>query len=438
VRGSVALTPPRTAIRRLALARMISLAGTGAAFSALAYIVFQRAGESSVWASVVFLVSFGANALCSPLGGALGDHLDRRKVLIASELAAGAGFVLLAFMDSPLSLVIVATVTSALEAPIWPVSTAAVPNLIGDEDLSWANGLIALGRNLGFLVGPIAGGALVSLFAPDNTPGQLSVASYWVFGLNALSFVIAAGIWWSIRGRFSEEPDHDQAKEQRGLMAGARFLVRDRVLRTITLAWIVLLLGAGASLVAEIELAESFDAGAIGYATLSAMWAGGAAVGSLIASRTLNARREPAAMALGVVVVGVGLGFVSLAGAFVVACALTLLAGLGEGASDVAENGIIQRRTPDAVRASVVGVSEALVLGAFALSFAFAGPLVEAIGPRGAYAIAGVSCLAAAGVLAMVLKDMGRPAPFSQERAAAPERPAGSSAESGVRPPKGL
>ncbi len=46
---------------------------------------------------------------------------------------------------------------------------------------------------------------------------------------------------------------------------GVVFLLRDRVLRAITLAWVVLLLGAGFTLVAEVALAEELGAGAIGY-----------------------------------------------------------------------------------------------------------------------------------------------------------------------------
>jgi predicted MFS family arabinose efflux permease len=47
----------------------------------------------------------------------------------------------------------------------------------------------------------------------------------------------------------------------------------------------------------------------------------------------------------------------------------------------------------------VIGASESAILIALALSFAFGGEVVDAIGPRGAYAVGGLSCLAAALVL---------------------------------------
>jgi len=86
----------------------------------------------------------------------------------------------------------------------------------------------------------------------------------------------------------------------------------------------------------------------------------------------------------------------------------TLAAGIGEGFTHVAETGIVQRRAPDAVRARVVGASDAAVLIAFAASFTFGGLLVEAIGARGAYAIGGLSCLAASAVLTLAVRRLVR------------------------------
>ena len=92
----------RAAVRRLATARLISLTGSGAAFAALAYIMFQLTGESR-WVSWTLLLTFGAQGLFAPLGSALGDRFDRRKVLVIADLAAAAGFVALAFAQTPAS-----------------------------------------------------------------------------------------------------------------------------------------------------------------------------------------------------------------------------------------------------------------------------------------------------------------------------------------------
>ncbi|HVF07137.1 MAG TPA: MFS transporter, partial [Actinomycetota bacterium] len=90
----------RAAVRRLATARLVSLTGSGAAFAALAYIMFQLTGESR-WVSWTLLLTFGAQGVFAPLGSALGDRFDRRRVLVIADLAAAAGFVALAFARTP-------------------------------------------------------------------------------------------------------------------------------------------------------------------------------------------------------------------------------------------------------------------------------------------------------------------------------------------------
>ena len=66
---------------------------------------------------------------------------------------------------------------------------------------------------------------------------------------------------------------------------GVSFLVHDRVLRALTLAWMIFLFGAGATLVAELPLAQLLGAGALGYGLFTTMWAGGAALGAFAGSR---------------------------------------------------------------------------------------------------------------------------------------------------------
>ena len=391
----------RAAVRRLATARLISLTGSGAAFAALAYIIFQLTGESR-WVSWTLLLTFGAQGLFAPLGSALGDRFDRRRVLVIADLAAAAGFAALAFAQTPGQLLVMAFVTATLESPIWSVSAAAVPNLVGPEDLTWANGMVAVGRNIGNLVGPILGGVLVAVFAPDSSPEQLQTAGYWVFGLNAVSFAVSAWLIATTPGSFSGERDDTRFG---GLRDGIVFLMRDRVLRAITLAWVVLLLGAGFTLVAEVALAEELGAGSIGYGLINAGWGGGAALGSFLAQRYLRERHEARALIWGVALVGLCLGLIGIAPWLAVAIGLMVGAGTGEGVGGVAEQGILQRRTPDHVRSRVFGASESAILIALAMSFAFGGEVVDALGPRGAYFVGGLSCLVAALVL---VRPLGR------------------------------
>src|SRR5207244_4172332 len=82
-------TPPRTAIRRLAAARVISVTGSEAAWIGLMVAIYA-ATHSTVWMSAALFVTIGASGISTPLLGALGDRFDRRRVMIGSELAAAA------------------------------------------------------------------------------------------------------------------------------------------------------------------------------------------------------------------------------------------------------------------------------------------------------------------------------------------------------------
>ena len=391
----------RRAVRRIAAARMISLAGSGAAFAALAYIVFHLTGESTAWASYTLLCTIGVQGVFVSLASALGDRFDRRRVLVIADLAAAASFVVLAFMRTPGQYLLVAFVTAVVESPIYAVSAAAIPNLVKEEGIAWANGVVAFGRNVGNLIGPALGGLLVAIFAPGTTTDTdaLHRAGTWVFLLNAITFVFSAWLIGSTPGRFSDERSEAPRPEYRGVVAGLRFMLREPVLRTIAIAWAVLLLGLGMTIVAEPALAVVFESGSIGYGLLASAWGAGSVIGAVLAQRRLRADNEFAWLIVAVMIGAVGFGATAVAPVLILALLFMVVGGIGEGVGGVAEQGIFQRRTPDEVRSRVLGALEATILLSLAASFVIGGPVVDVIGARWAYAIGGVSFLFSAGIL---------------------------------------
>jgi len=399
----------RSAVRRVAAARGISLTGSQAAFAALAYIVYRLTNESAAWLSVTLLLTMGMQGLVQPVASWFGDRFDRRRVLVVSDLLAAGGFVALAFARTPGQLVAIACVTAILEAPVWAVAAAAIPNLVDEDHLSWANGQVAIGRNLGSFAGPLLGTAIAAALAPGMHPlsDRLYVAGAFVFGINAVSFLVSAWLIGRTPGRFNDER-HAEG-EHVGIRAGFRYAMSDRVLRAILVGWSVLILGAGLILVAELPLADSFEQGAFGYGLLNALWAGGAALGAVLAGRWLTARREPQTLLFAILVGGLimfGIGWSPL---WILALAFVVTEGICEGFASVAEQGLLQRRTPDDVRSRVVGAVEAATLIALAISFAIGGQIVDVVGPRAAYYIGGVTTLIAALIMAGPMRHPGLP-----------------------------
>jgi hypothetical protein len=155
--------------------------------------------------------------------------------------------------------------------------------------------------------------------------------------------------------------------------------------------------------VAELPLSRAFGVGSFGYGLLAAGWGVGALSGSLLGKR-LRREQEPPALFLGTIGPAVGLGLISVMPWFPPVLVCMAVAGLTDAVSEVAFQNIAQRRTPDAVRSRVLAAMDASVTIALALAFVAAAPLVAALGPRGAYAAAGISALLGGAILLPVLK----------------------------------
>jgi MFS family permease len=106
--------------------------------------------------------------------------------------------------------------------------------------------------------------------------------------------------------------------------------------------------------------------------------------------------------------VGMAAGFavIGVAAWFAMVLFGMAFAGIAEGAGTVAEQGIVQRRTPDAVRSRVIAASEAALLVAFAASFGFASPVIHLAGVQGTYVIAAAASIAAAAILVPAMRGL--------------------------------
>jgi MFS family permease len=381
--------PSRSAARRVALARGISLTGTSAASTALVVVIYQQT-HSPKWVAAALLLTLGALGLLSPLGSSLGDRFDRRKVMIFSDLAGVACFAAMALIHRPGPLLAVAFVSAVVETPFFPAASGAVPNLVPVGDLAWANSTVALGSNIGYLVGPALGGALAGALGGPT-----------VFALNAVSFAVSAWLVSTAHGRFSAE--REDASDHRGVLAGFRFIAADPVLALMTVSAAVFALTVGSVLVAELPLATLFGAGAFGYGLLSTGWGTGALLGSLC-GRWITDRTRWSVLVVGCSVTGAGFASVSVAPAFGFALGALFVAGASDGLVDVAFETVYQIRSPDQVRSRVMGALETVFLLGLAISFPFAGALIAAFGPRVAYAIAGVGSVCAGALMIPLLR----------------------------------
>ncbi|MDQ4109009.1 MAG: MFS transporter [Actinomycetota bacterium] len=420
---------PKSNVRRLAIGRLISVTGGAAAYTALNYTVWERT-HSPFMQALSLLLTFGVAGLVGPLTGALGDRFNRRTVMIWSEAISAVFFAAMVFAKDPGLLIALAFGSAIAELPFFSASRAAIPNLVGsDEDLSWANSLVSMGVHAGIAVGPVIGGGLVAILAPGETPpaDRLYLAGAVVFGLNTISFVVSLAVTLTVRGRFEEERSSEPQPEHEGVLAGAMYLFRERVLRRMAIAWLVFVLGMGMGMVADAPLAESFGTGGWGFGLLIACWGTGSVLGTVV-GRWMNARTEPVWMVFGAAGVAVSAFGVGLFGLFPLVLVSLLVMGTSDGVSIVAENGIMQRRTPDTVRSRTMAALEAVLSLGLAIAYLAAGPMLRVVEAQTVYVIAGVFAVGATFVLFPLIRlgaDDGRtgslgdavPEPTTEERA---------------------
>jgi MFS family permease len=386
---------PRSRIRRIAIGRLISVTGGAAAYTALNFTVWAQT-HSPLMQAMSLLLTFGVAGLLGPFAGALGDRFDRRRVMVVSEAVSAAFFAAMAFADGPRLLIGLAFGSAIAELPFFSASRAAIPNLVeSDDDLAWANSLVTIGVHAGIAIGPAIGGVLLLMSGGDAS---------WVFGLNAISFVVSLVLTLTVRGRFqADRTAADGEDEHAGITAGLMFLWRERVLRRMSMAWFVFLLGMGMGMVADAALAESFHSRAIGFALLISCWGAGSVIGSA-AGRWMHARSEPVWLvvgAFGVAIAAFGVGFAPV---FPLVLVSLLVMGTSDGLTIVAENGIMQRRTPDAVRSRTMAAFEAVLSIGLAVAYVLAGPVLARIGPQPVYRLGGVTALLAALTLVPLLR----------------------------------
>jgi MFS family permease len=394
----------RADLRRLAVARLVSMAGNDASGVAVGFALYQQT-RSPQWLSLGLMLTIGTGALLGPLGGKVGDLIDRRRLMIAMELAAGAVFATLAVVHTPVALIGMGMLASAIGTVFGPASGAAIAHIAGDRHLSWANGAIATGSNVGKAVGRLGAGALIALLGAAG-----------VFALDAFTFLVSAWLIGSVRRAFSApltrpEPGAEAPKE-----GGLRTILQSETLRPVVAAACVGSFATSFTMTAEVPLVFDLGAGAIGLGALTACWAAGMLAGSWYAGRTMHRANEVTGVLAGRLLMAAGIGLIAAAPSLHPMLACYLLGGFGGGFMGVASQSLIMRSVPDHLRARTQGAIEGGRNLAFGLGVIGAGTAVSVAGARPVYALVGVVMALGSTPVAMlvrrsrVVEDYERPA----------------------------
>lgn len=161
-------TPLRTSrdFRLLFLAGTVFYFGAMVSYVAIPFQIYTITG-SNFAVGAVGLVELVPLVVFGLYGGALADHVDRRKLLVWTGVAQ-AGFTAVlavnAFRDDPSVWVIfvISALLASSSSMQRPSREALMPRTVSHDQIPAANALTSLGMQIGVLVGPAVGGLLVA------------------------------------------------------------------------------------------------------------------------------------------------------------------------------------------------------------------------------------------------------------------------------------
>jgi MFS transporter, NRE family, putaive nickel resistance protein len=127
------------AFARLYLSQTTSLLGDALTWVGLALLAFELAGSnSSVILGAALTLRVTAFVILSPLAGALADRLDRKAILVISDLGRMVVIGLMPFVTQAWQVYVLMFALNALTAFFTPTYQATIPLVTGKEDYGQA------------------------------------------------------------------------------------------------------------------------------------------------------------------------------------------------------------------------------------------------------------------------------------------------------------
>jgi predicted MFS family arabinose efflux permease len=398
--------------RRLYLASLISLGGDWFLFVALGSLVLDATGKA-MSVAVLIVAQELPIFLATPWAGWLADRLDRRRLMIACDLARAAICAAFLLVDPDhlwLAFVLIA-VLSLFSAVFDPASAAATPNLVDPEDLATATAMNGSVWGTMLAVGAALGGVVSAVFGRDTA-----------FLVDAASFAASAALLAGVRRRFSEPREHGaHVGVLEATVETARYARRDhRVLALISVKF-GFGLAAGVLALIAVFAKDVFHGGDVGFGLLMAARGVGALIGPFIGHRLAgkNHERLIPAIACALAVFGLGYMSVGIMPTLWLAGLAILTAHLGGGAQWVLSSYALQRLVPDRIRGRIFAFDYALITLSLGASSLLAGAIADAVGPRRAVVIVGGVAVCWAGAWWVLTRGVRRAPIFARGGAAA-------------------
>ena len=363
-------------LRRLYFSRLVSFGGDWFLLVPMLGLVNEVSGSAVLTAAVLAANTLPA-FLASPIGGVLADRLDRRRIMIWSNVAAAVAATGMLLVDHPAILLAGASVPlalvglgilAALSALIGPASSAAVPAVVPPEDLADATFLIESTWGTMAAVGSAAGGLVSTLAGRDAA-----------IAIDAISFLGAAWLVWRIRTplRLGGGAGHSLPPT---LRAATRYVLENPpIFALLTSKAGFAIFGAGAVALLPVLALDVFGKGDDGIGWLLGARGLGVFLGPFLIRRLVGGTDRRVLGAIGFAMALWGLSYLGTAAAPTLGiAALAVFVGhMGAGSQWSFSSYGLQRYAADEVKGRVFGLDFAAVTATATVSQLALGWLAE-------------------------------------------------------------
>ena len=392
--------------RALFFGSLVSNTGDGIRLAALPLLATQLT-SSPLLVSAVTAAQFLPWVSVAPLGGALVDRHDRRRLILVTQAWRGAVMLALALLVASdlvaiWHLGVVAFVITAGEILVDPSVVALVPKLVNDEQLDTANGRIA---SVEIVTNDFAGGPIGAT--------AFGIAPWLPFLLDASSYL---GSLVPFRRLPSDPPlsadqpnDELQPAGRPTLLAdaaeGFRFLRRHPILGPLTAATMVYYLGAstGFSLLVLLVL-EGAGGPAWSFGIVLACGAIGAFVGTRFGGRLARRFGTRATLVTATILEGVALAAMALSTSVAALAAIWFFAGLPAGVRIPVARSLQQRLTPNRLLGRVNVSARMFTRGIIVIGALASGAVATSTGLRWTFVVGGAIEIIAALLMSRALR----------------------------------
>ena len=272
--------------RRLMAAMSVSSLGDWVGFIAVTSIVADLGGGSASLAmSGVMMARMLPALLFGPIAGSLVDRLDRKKLMIASDLARGSMYFSMVFLHRLWAIYLLSFVIECLSLVWSPARDASLPNLVPRRQLANANSLGLVSTYGTLPLGGIVFTILTALseWAAHRIPILGARPQSLALALDAVTFLFSALMLSQVpikAAPLAGKIRLDLSRVWHDVVEGVRFLREDSIASAM-IGGIVVAFGAvGAVLaVGQVFVLQTLGAEASGWGVMVTSFGVGMALG---------------------------------------------------------------------------------------------------------------------------------------------------------------